>query len=361
MAKALLDQATKAEAQYQIDRAIDRLYELVLEHPRTPESQAGRLRLARLLALAGDTSSAMLQCQSLRNETAPDSVERQAALDLATTLARRLRASGAGGGNPFYLKTEAVAAPSGQFNEPTAIVADGPNSFVVVDTGGKRILKSGTGGVQLPRATEPTAAAVLPDGTLVVADRMGFWTSTSSAPAPYAARGRSLGKVRAIAANSRGDLFVADRDFDGVLRCQTGGTSCGSWGPPGKVRSIAVSKSDFVYLLDEGQQTIRVTDDSGKLLTAFGPMVGSTQLDKVVDIAVDAAYTVYILDGGAKRLHVGALRQAADGRISIQVIASITIPTEGEPSIKNPSAIGVTASGAALVAGRGAARLLKLQ
>src|SRR5579864_6067536 len=93
-APSLLAQARQAEAAYRFDFALDRLYALEIEQPRTPDALAGRLQLARLLALADDLPAAILQCQTLRDELPPGGANdraRQQALDLATSLGRRLR------------------------------------------------------------------------------------------------------------------------------------------------------------------------------------------------------------------------------------------------------------------------------
>src|SRR5260221_5062688 len=146
----LLAQARQAEAAYQFDLAPDRLYALEIEQPRTPDALSGRLQLARLLALANDLPAAILQCQALRDELPPvrgagvpagiNDRARQQALDLATSLARRLRIRNAG--TAFYGAPEVVVArglPS--LDEPTGLIDAGDGSILVVDQGADKLFR----------------------------------------------------------------------------------------------------------------------------------------------------------------------------------------------------------------------------
>ena len=119
-----------------------------------------------------------------------------------------------------------------------------------------------------------------------------------------------------MAVNSKGDLFLVDREYDGLLRCAAGATTCAPWSAPGKLRTVKVGPSNFVVTLDDKQQVVRVFDDTGKLVTSLGPMFGTTKLEKISDVAIDSAYALYLLDTDLRRVEVGALRTQGDGRIS---------------------------------------------
>jgi hypothetical protein len=363
-ARALWDRALAAEAAYRFDVAIGLLYELVLEHPRAVEARDGRLTLARLLTLSGELPAAILQCQALRNET-PEAAARQVALNLATTLSRRLRAGTAAA--PFYSAVD-VLAPRGlaALDEPLQIEMEATGTFLLVDPGARRVYRVGPeSATPLAGVGDPAAIAVLPEGSVLMAERTGIMSVAVKPPAPFTGtwggRTRPLKNVRALASTSRGDLFVIDRDFEGLLRCRAGGAACVPWGPPGKLRAVKVGLSDFVYLLDDRQSLVRVLNGEGKPLATFGPSIGSVKLENVVDIAVDVAHGVYLLDADLRRVEIGALRMETDGRMSVRPVGSVTVPAEGDRSLRNPSAIGVTASGALIVAGRSSPRLLRFQ
>ncbi|MBI2835024.1 MAG: hypothetical protein HYX76_11430 [Acidobacteria bacterium] len=383
----LLGRAVTAEFSGQYDRAIDSLYQIVVEHPGTPEIPEARLQLARLLALSGSLSAAVLQCQAVRDETREDQPEHAAALGLATTIARRLRAEQSGkavagalpagvivsigaqrpqaGGAPAqaraYFNSVEAFTPGGltPLDDPSGVVLERNGALLVVD-GGRRSVQRVSGNVAsaVTGTAEPAAAAVLPDGSLVLGGAGGFNVG-GQARALAGPRG-PLRKVRAIATNSKGDLFVVDRDHDGTLRCKGGTPTCVAWGPVAKMRTVKIGASDLVYLLDERGETVRVVDDNGRQLTVFGPLVGATRIEKLVDIAVDSAYTVFMLDADAHRIQIGAVK-LVNGQISPDSVAGIVVPAEGDRAMKTPAAIGVGLDGSVIVAGRGAPRLLRFR
>ena len=362
-ASALLQQAAEAEATGRIDVALDRLYTLQLEHPRTSDALIARTPLARLLILQGDLPSAALQAQALRDDSPPESPQRQATLDFATLVARRLRAKSP---SAMYGAPDALAASGlAKLDEPTALMFESSGALLLVDQGDKRVYRIlGGTTTTLNVAQEPTAAA--PAGsTLIVGGKNGLTASPAGAPLPatgtWGGKARAVKKIRSVAANSRGDLFVVDRDYDGLLRCAAGATSCAPWGPPGKLRVVKIGPSDLVVTLLDKPNVVRVVDPAGKLLTAIGPSIGATQLKTTVDVEMDHAYSLYVLDGDLRRVDIVALRVGADGRTSAESIGTIAIPTEGERAIKNPSALAVSPDGTIVVAGKGTSQLLRFR
>jgi hypothetical protein len=360
-------QARQAEAAYQFDLALDRLYALEIEHPRTPDALAGRLQLARLLALVSDLPATMLQCQALRDELAPNDPARQQALDLATTVARRLRVKNAG--TAFYGAPE-VVAPRGlpSLDEPTGLVDARDGSTLVIDQGADKLFRV-TGDTAAPIAAagiqDPNAATPMGDGAIAVGTKNGIVSlpagKTVPATGTWGGKPHPIKRARSMAVTSKGDLLIVDREYDGLLRCAAGATTCAPWGPPGKLRTVKAGPSDFIVALDDKQQTVRVFDDAGKLVTTIGPMFGAAKLEKIVDVAIDSAYAIYLLDADLRRIEVGALRMQGDGRISAEAIGGVAVPSEGDRAIKNPTALMVTASGAIVVAGKSAPRLLRFR
>src|SRR5262249_1647247 len=140
----------------------------------------------------------------------------------------------------------------------------------------------------LPGVIEPSSVAVLPNKSVAVAGKMGLQLDATSKPAfvtaTWGGKPRQLKKIRAMAANSKADLFVVDEGFQGVLRCKPGAANCAPWGPPGELRTVKVGASDFVYLLQANPAVVRVLDDSGKQLASIGPMIGAIKLEKLLDI-----------------------------------------------------------------------------
>lgn len=362
---SLLQQAIAAEGAGELQAAVDRLYTLLLERPHSPDAPPARLLLARLLVLTGDVSAAVLQCQAFRNDPDAPKADKAASLDLATTLARRLR--GRPGASP-YLSMDAAGTRGLQgVDTPSAIEVETSGTFLVVDEGEKRVYRVGPDGATVIAAAlrEPTAAAVMPDGTLVVGARDGLVTVPGNAPVARTAtdRGRpkEIKRIRSVAVNSKGDLFVVAREIDGLLRCAASGGPCVAWGTNAKLRAVKVGLGDLVYALSDSQQAVQVFNDSAKAVATVGPVIGGTRTEKIGDIAVDHAYGLYLLDTDLKRVHVIALRSTGGSALAVEAVGNVPIPTEGDRALRNPSAIGVTPSGALLVAGRSAALLLRFQ
>jgi len=361
---SLLAQARDAEAAYQFDLAIDRLYALEIEQPRTADAFAGRLQLARLLTLVNDLPAAILQCQALRDELPANQRERDQALDLATLLARRLRSRN----GPLAYGAELVAMRGlTAIDEPTALVLAPDGSLLLVDQGADKLFRV-TGDAAAPvggAVQNPAAIAQLADGTLLIGTKNGIVTAPAGKPAPasgsWGGKTHPLKRVRAMAVNARGDLFIVDREYDGLLRCAAGSASCAPWGAAGALRTVKVGPSGFVYALDEKQPIVRVFDDGAKLVATIGPLLGPSKLEKIADIAVDAAYGVYLLDADLHRVEVAALRIQPDGRIGADSIGNVAIPLQGDRAMKNPTAVAVTSSGAILVAGKSIPRFVRFR
>jgi hypothetical protein len=361
----LLEQATAAEAAGQLPTAIDRLYTLLLEQPHSPDSLRARLLLARLLVLTGDASAAVLQCQAFRDEPGAAEADRAEALDLATTLARRVR--GRPGASPYVSMTVAGGRGLQQLDTPVSIEMEPSGTFLVVDEGDKRIYRIGADGATVVAAAlrDPTAAAVMPDGTLVVGTRDGLVTVPGNTPVARTAtergRSREIKRIRSVAVNSRGDLFVVAREVDGLLRCAAGGGPCVVWGSNARLRTVKVGLGDLVYVLADNQQAVQVINEAGRAVLTVGPTVAGARTEKIGDIAVDNAYGLYLLDTDLKRVHVVALKSTGGNAFAVDALGNVPIPTEGDRSLRNPSAIGVTRDGTLLVAGRSAPRLLRFQ
>jgi hypothetical protein len=365
--ESLLAQAIRAEAELRLDAAIDRLYELLIEHPGTDDAVTARIRMARLLAVKGSVPQAMLQCQLLRDELPGDHPARSEALELATLLARRFRA-GQSPALPYFQTYEAIAArgmPS--LDEPTDVVFESEGRLVLLDSGAGRVFRVGPEVASTSVAPQdPTAIAILRDGTLAVAGKTGlFLAGLAGRLVPlggsWGGKARQVRKVRSMATASDGSLLVVDRDFEGVLRCQPATGSCAPWGPVGKYRAVRVGPTDWVYLLDDRGQFVRVVDPGGRQLAAIGPALDGAKFGRLEDIAVDRAHGLYLLDTGLKRLLVSHVRTSADGKIGASLSGWVAIPQEGDRATKNPLAIGVSPTGSVLVAGKSQARIMRFR
>ena len=236
---SLLAQARRAETEQRFDVAMDRYYALLLERPGTKDAFSARLELARLLALTGNVPAGVLECQMLRDELPNDDPRRERAEELATLLARRLRAGLTG--NAYFSTFEPMPGRGIQaLDDPRTLVFEGESRFVLVDEGAGRVFRvAPDSGGAIGAGTEPSTAAVLPDGTIAVAGKTGL-SRVPPGPAVVLAgtiggKARQLRKVRSMAALSNGDLLVVDRDVEALIKCQPATGACAAWGPAGKV------------------------------------------------------------------------------------------------------------------------------
>jgi hypothetical protein len=342
--------AEKAEADLQFDAAAAKLYRIIEEDPRAADVPALRLRLARLLAITGETGRALLQAQQAKEQGADPL--RAEATNLTTLLARRLRATA------VFLPASTALPVRGlpSLDSPSAIDIHGNESLVADEGAGRAFRISGDVATPLPNVPDLSAAAYLPDGGIVSSGKQGLAIGATTFSGTWGGKPRQVHKVRAIAAVGPDELVIVDRDYDGVLRCQVAKASCVPWGVPGKARTVKVGASGFVYVLDDHEEAVRVLDRNGRPVAAVGGQ-GSQKLN-AIDIAVDSAHGLYVLDRQTRRVEAYLLRSTGAGALSIVPLAGAAVRQD---LVKNPAALGITADGSVLVAGRGEPRLVKLQ
>lgn len=363
-ARALIDQAARAEAAFRFDVATADLYEVLLEHSKDADAVDGRMPLARLLALAGNAAAGLLHCQALQDALPADHPRRRAAVDLARILARRLRLTAGGA----YFPTAGIASARGVTNldEPTAVHFERSGGYLLVDEGDKRAYRvvRDTATPIGASSDENASAAFLPDDTMIVAGKNGISIGGGKPvflAGSWDGRTRQAKKIRSLAAMSSGDVIAIDRDFDGLLLCKAGGVSCAPWGPVGKFRTVKAGLSDFVFVLDDNKKVVRVLNRTGRQIAAIGPTAGTLKFGEIVDIAVDEAYGLYLLDKETRRIEIMALQSRADNTLGLIPLGSTVIATEGDRAMRDPSAIGIASDGSALLVGRSATRFLTLQ
>jgi hypothetical protein len=362
----LLAQAAEAETELRVEAAMDRLYALVITQPRSADVPLARIRLARLLALTGELPRAVLQCQLVRQDPAADAALRSQALDLGTVLARRLRA-GPSPASLYFPTFEPLAARGVQsLDRPRTIEFAGEGWFALFDEGAGRVYRvSGEGATMVPAPQDPSAVALLRDGTIAIAAKPGLVAGPAARAVllggTWAGKARQAKKVESMAALPDGSLLALDNDFDGVLRCQPSTGACTPWGPAGKYRVVRVGPTGWVYLLDDKGQSVRVLALSQRQLAVVGPMLGSARLEGIEDIAVDGAHGLYLLDTKLQRVLLTHVQSRPDGRIDVVLSAAIAVPRDGDRALKNPSAIGVSPDGGLYIAGRSPSRIMRFR
>jgi hypothetical protein len=218
---------------------------------------------------------------------------------------------------------------------------------------------------------------VAPDGTLSIF----AGTGQSGPPVPGPAASSTLNNPAGVAADSAGNVYIADQNNHVVEKVTPDGTLSIFAGIPGSHSlptvgpatsshlnnpdAIAVDSADNVYVADFGNDVIEKITPTGQLSVIAGvpgssanPTPGpatSSHLSQADGVAVDAAGNVYIADGGPNVIE----KVTPGGTLSIIAGISGTSaqPTPGlatASALDDPNGVGVDAAGAVYVADVGA-------
>jgi hypothetical protein len=138
---------------------------------------------------------------------------------------------------------------------------------------------------------------------------------------------------------------VSDGDREAVLRFDAKGQYLGRFpdrdAAKRKVTRILLDGEGAIVTLDRDEKTVRVWDETGRLLRTLGP----SGLRKPVDVGVDAFRNLYVADEEA-----GVLVFDPKG----QPLATIA-----SPELRKPRALALDATGAVLVYDDRAERVLR--
>jgi DNA-binding beta-propeller fold protein YncE len=121
--------------------------------------------------------------------------------------------------------------------------------------------------------------------------------------------GRKLGPCSAVDFDSRGNLYVIQRQSPPVLCFDSSGKFLRSWGdsliglPPQLegAHGVRIDRDDFVWVTDRDRHVVRKFDPAGHLLLTLGtdssPGTGPQQFDRPANVAFGPAGEIYVADG----------------------------------------------------------------
>lgn len=185
------------------------------------------------------------------------------------------------------------------------------------------------------------AVAALADDALVFVPIKDF----PKLPADY-----SLGPCSAVAANSKGEMFLFHRGKHPILCVDADGKLLRSWGDDliGKAHGLRIDRQDNVWVTDIGHHRVMKFDSTGKLLLSLGtgkPGTGTDEFDQPTDVAFGADGDVFVSDGyGNSRV----LKFSATGRFLKSWGTRGKLPGE----FHTPHAIVVDSKGRLLIGDR---------
>lgn len=320
-----------------------------LEYPASDAAAGAQYEIGHALALAEKPRQAMEEFQQVRNRF-PDSPWAEPALQRTTALYRLF-----GGAKPAFALDPAFAAGAGDVLKDVRALAVAPDgalwiasdktkSAVRVEPGGK--LGASLSGSDL------RALSLTPAGEVVLASRTAIRVgprdirSFTTPPDKPTDQPKPVDKILAAVLTPGGAVLVSDEGRDAILRFDASGAYQGTF-PGGrdaskrKVTRLLLDGEGGIVALDHDDKTIRVFDETGRLLRSVGP----AGLKRPADVAVDAFRNLYVADEEA-----GVLVYGPQGQL---------LTTIASPELRRAKAVTLDATGAVLVYDDRAERVLR--
>ena len=215
----------------------------------------------------------------------------------------------------------------GQFNKPRSVALDANDNLFVVDMTG-RVQKFSPDGVflaswQMPQTDlgKPKGMCRDKEGNIVVLEphyqRVNHFSPEGKLVAQWGARGTNNGQFtlpRAVAVNSRGDLFVSEYTTVDRVQAFSGATRnlLMVFGRPGtgdgefnRAEGLGIDAADRIYVADSCNHRIQIFSPEGKWLRSFGRAGrGPGELSYPYDVRVDAAGRRYVCEFGNSRIQI---------------------------------------------------------
>ena len=121
--------------------------------------------------------------------------------------------------------------------------------------------------------------------------------------------GMKLGPCSGVDIDSRGNVYVIQRQVPPILCFDASGKLLRSWGTPliGRdtdmqgAHGIRIDKEEFVWITDRARHLVRKFDPAGHLLLTLGtegsPGTGTNQFNRPADVAFGPSGEIYVADG----------------------------------------------------------------
>jgi DNA-binding beta-propeller fold protein YncE len=200
-------------------------------------------------------------------------------------------------------------------------------------------------------AEEPRALSLTPRGEIVLAARTAVrigpkdirsFTTPSAKPSSPP---EPVEKILAAAVTPSGSILVSDDQREKVLRFDADGKYRGPFPERDtgrrQVTRIVVDGEGGIVLLDREEKTVRVLDETGRVLRSLGP----TGLRKPADVAVDPFRNTYVAD--------------EEGAVLVFNPQGQLLATLAGPELRRPRALALDATGAVLVYDERAEKVLR--
>jgi TolA-binding protein len=312
---------------------------VALEHPTSPAAAAAPFQVGPALALQGEPRLAMEEFQQVRNRY-PDSEWAGQALDRITALYRL-----SGTGRASFVADPAYAVGAGDVLKDVRAILMTPARMLWIASdkakGAIPFSPEGKMGASL-NGEDLQALSLSSRGELLVATaravRVGPRDIRSLAtPSEKAGETEPLEKIEAAVLTGDGSLLVSDEKRKKVLRFDAKGKYVGPF-PDAKERRVTRMLLDGeggIVTLDREDRTVRVLDDTGRVLRTVAPRGAGYELKKPADVAVDPFRNLYVAD--------------EEGGVFVFAPGGQLVATIGTAELRKPKALTLDPSGAVLV------------
>ncbi len=329
--------------------AVDVSRRVFLEYPSSEAAAAAQFQVGQCLALLGQPREAMEEFQRVRNRF-PQSEWSPQALDRITALYRLF-----GSGKPSFVLDPGYGIGAGDVLKAVRAILMAPGGTLwIASEKAKSIVPydaAGKAGSSLS-AEEPRALSLTPSGEIVVAVKTAVRVGarevkTFSIPSDKPGVPEPLERILSATITPGGAFLVADEKKKKVHRFDAKQEYLGTF--PEKdtkereVTRMLLDGEGGILFLDREEKTVRVLDETGKVLRTIGP----TGLKKPVDAAVDPFRNTYVAD--------------EEGLVQIFNEKGQPLATLTGPEMKRPRALTLEANGAVLVYDDRAEKVLRFR
>lgn len=279
------------------DEAVLRYRQVSTDYPQSAWAPRALLGEARCLVLSGKVTRAMELLQRVRQRF-PGTPQAVTAVSWNTILYRLyLRAPA----SPAYefAAAKSIAGTAGKLKDIQAL-AVGPNGTVYA-ANRSSVLVFDPAGKATPAFSANDARAIVLDraGRPFVFCKAGLVSPGAAAlafsvPKPDGSP-RALEDIAGGVLTSTGDLLLPDKNAKNLARFSPAGKYLAPFAPVYSQR-LAIGVTDRVASLDEDGTGVTLLDHDGRVRTKIAARGQGFELDKPVDLAVDALGHLYVLD-----------------------------------------------------------------
>jgi TolA-binding protein len=317
--------------------AVDVSRRVSLEYPSTTAAAAGQFQVGQCLALLGEPKQAMEEFQRVRNRF-PTSEWSPKALDRITALYRLF-----GGSRPAFAPDPGYSVGAGDMLKDVRAILMTPSGTLWIASEKSKVAApydpAGKAGSSLS-VEDPRALSLTSREDIVVAVRTAVRigpkdVKSFSIPSDKPGVPEPLERILSATVTPGGVVLVADEKKKKVHRFDAAYQYLGTFperDPKERVVTrMLLDREGGIVFLDKEEKTVRVYDETGKVLRTLGP----AGLKKPVDAAVDPFRNTYVADEEA-----GVLVFSEKGQL---------LTTIAGPEMKRPKALTLDPTGAVLV------------